>query len=490
MKRCKCPLLFFPQLSLAVATLCMSGVLLAAAPAKKTKAAKPAVAAAPAGPTTTPMQPTPATIVKPDVQLHGKPDFASPAVTTLALNTPVTLTGQQGLWFKLDVAGGKSGYVRVNELRVAYASKDSGGIGKALFTGKAGKGRATETASVRGLDESQLKAAAFNPAQLQQMESYRASPEAAEQAAKKNGWASTDVAYAEEYQPASSKPKKKGFFGKSKPETASTTSTTSQQEKRERYGMARNLLGFVNPGLATAAAPGDKLIGKSEQEVDQEELDLGPMLAGRLLGAAPLVKDPTVQTRVNLIGRWVASRTSRPNLPWTFGVIDDNEINAFAAPGGYILITRGLYQLLGSDTEVASVLGHEIGHVVQRDHYEVIRKQEKMGAVGAIASSQVKAGGGMAGGLARDYIEKHGAAILMTGLDRGAEFRADQAAGIYTARAGGNPMAFLAVLQKMAAFGTQSPKMASLYKTHPPLDERMNAVEKQDNAALAAYLTR
>lgn len=197
-----------------------------------------------------------------------------------------------------------------------------------------------------------------------------------------------------------------------------------------------------------------------------------------------------MQKRVNLVGRWVASRTSRPGLPWTFGVIEDNEINAFAAPGGYVLITRGLYQLLATDAELAGVLGHEIGHVVQRDHYEVIRKQEKLGAAGAIASSQIHTGGGVAGSLARSYIEKNGAAIMLTGLDRGAEFRADHAAGIYLARSGGNPLAFLAVLQKMAALGSASPAMATLFKTHPPLDKRMDAVDKQDNGELAAYLDR
>ena len=88
---------------------------------------------------------------------------------------------------------------------------------------------------------------------------------------------------------------------------------------------------------------GSKLVGKSEQEIVQEELELGPMIAGRILGAVPLLQDPAAQQRVNLVGRWLASRSSRPELPWTFGVIDDGEINAFAAPGGYILVTRGLY---------------------------------------------------------------------------------------------------------------------------------------------------
>jgi len=63
---------------------------------------------------------------------------------------------------------------------------------------------------------------------------------------------------------------------------------------------------------------------------------------------------------VNLVGRWVASQTSRPDLPWTFGVIDTPDVNAFAAPGGYVVVTRGLYELLLSDAELAAVLGHEI----------------------------------------------------------------------------------------------------------------------------------
>ena len=418
---------------------------------------------------------TPATVAKPSIEAHAKPDFASPTVAKFSKNAPVKVSGQQGLWFQLALDGGKTGYVRVNDVRVAYGKAETGGAGKALFTGKAGKGRVSETASVRGIDESDLKAASFNAAQLQLMESYRATPEAAEQAAAKRGWTATQVAYAIEYQPG----KAKGKGG------------ATQAEKRQRFGMARGLLSSVGGRLgSTAAASGDKLIGKSEQEVAQDELDLGPMIAGRILGAAPLVKDPATQKRVNLIGRWLASRSSRPELPWTFGVIDDGEINAFAAPGGYILITRGLYQLLGSDDEVAAVLSHELSHVVQRDHYEVVRKQELQGAGRDVALSQVNTGGGMAGGLARGYIERNGAAIMLTSLDRAAEFRADQAAGIYLARAGSNPLVFYAVLQKMTALGSSSPRLTQLYKTHPSLDKRLDALDKQGYGGLEPYLDR
>jgi len=202
-----------------------------------------------------------------------------------------------------------------------------------------------------------------------------------------------------------------------------------------------------------------------------------------------LIADPAAQRRVNLIGRWLASRTSRPDLPWTFGIIDSDEVNAFAAPGGYVLITRGLYQLLADDAEVAAVLGHELSHVVQRDHYDVVRKQETQGALGKMGMKRVKAGG-MAGSLARDYVAKHGAAVMMTKLDRDAEFRADEAAGIYLARGGSNPLALYSVLQKMTALGASSPKLAQLYRTHPSLDTRMDRIDQRGYAGLETYTRR
>ena len=416
---------------------------------------------------------TTATVSKPKVEVHRGPDFKTPAVATLAKDASVTIAGQQGLWFKVLTADGKTGYLRVNDVRMAYAKAETGSTGKTLFTGKAGKGRVSETASVRGLDESDLKSAGFDAAQLQQMESYRASVEEAEAAAKKRRWVITDVAFATEFRPG---------------DPASQPQAT-QEQKRQRFGIARNLLSMVKPDLADAADGGDQLIGKSEQEITDQELELGPLIAGRILGAAPLVDDAAAQRRVNLVGRWLASRTSRPDLPWTFGIIDSDEVNAFAAPGGYVLVTRGLYQLLADDAEVAAVIGHELSHVVQRDHYEVVRKQETQGALGKMGMKRVKAGG-VAGSLARDYVAKHGAAVMMTKLDRDAEFRADEAAGIYLARGGSNPLALYSVLQKMTALGASSPALAQLYRTHPALDTRMDRIDQRAYAGLEAYTRR
>lgn len=418
--------------------------------------------------------PQPAVIRKPSVDVRGSADMASPAIATLKRDAAITVTGQQGLWLRILLSDGKTGFVRVNDVRMAYATKETGGTMKALFAGKAGKGRVSETAGVRGLDESDLKAAVFNAAQLAKMEAYRVSPETAAKAASGKGWSSTKVAYATEF----------------KPKQTDGKSGSTQGEKRGMFGAARGLLSSVGSsvggGMLGAA---DKMIPKSEQEITDEELELGPGIAGRILGAAPLWKDDSAQRRVNLIGRWEASQTSRPSLPWAFGIIDTPEINAFAAPGGYILVTRGLYQLLGDDAEVAAVLGHEISHVVQRDHYQVIHKQEMLSAGKEYGASRM-GGGSIVGTMAKNYLANNGALIVMTSLDRGAEYRSDEASAFYLARSGFNPLALYAVLQKMTALGSQSAQLAQLYKTHPPLDERMDRIDRNGYKGVEQYTSR
>jgi hypothetical protein len=419
-----------------------------------------------------------AVIQKASVDVHGAPDFSAPTVATLKRNAQVKVSGQQGLWFSIELPAGKPGYVRVNDVRMAYSGKESSAANvSALFSGKAGKGRVTETAGVRGLDESDLKSAGFDAVQFAKLESYRATPEAAAALARANGWTDTRVAYAAEARPASG--------GKG---------SATQAQKRGGLSLARGLLSAIGASVGSvgdsAMDVADAATGKSEEEQTAEELALGPEIAGRILGAAKLVPDDAAQRRVNNIGRWMAAHSTRPELPWTFGIIDTPEVNAFAAPGGYVLVTRGLYQLLADDGEIAAVLGHEISHVVQRDHYNVIRKQEVASATENAVAGQVNVGGGLASQMAKDYVRRHGATVMLTSLDRDAEFRSDEASEIYLARSGFNPLALYAVLQKMTALGTASASMAQLYRTHPPLDQRLDRIDRRGYATLEAYTQR
>ena len=414
----------------------------------------------------------PAIVQKAQVTVHSKPDFDAPPVATLSRNAKVKVEDQQGLWYRVATDNGTNGYLRVNEIRIAQSSATgTNDTMHILLTGKSGTGRVTETAGVRGLDESELRSASFDAAQLAQMDGNRVTPRAAAKYAKTHGWQSTSIPWPDEAAP--------------------DHGDTSQADTQEQTSAARSILHSVGRGmLGSVLGVGEKAIPKSDQELHDEELALGPLIAGRVLGARHLWANAEAQHRVNVLGRWLASQTSRPDLPWTFAVIDSPEYNAFAAPGGYILVTRGLYQLVGNDQELAGVLAHEITHVVQRDHYEVIRKQQMMSGAKDLIGSQIHTGGGMAGSLARDYVEKNGASILLTSLDRSAEYRADEIAQVYLARAGMNPLALYAILQKMMAMGSASGGLADLYKTHPPLDDRLDRLDRRDYAALQPYLKR
>jgi hypothetical protein len=375
------------------------------------------------------------------------------------------------------VSPGKPGYVRVNDVRLAYAGVEDGAANmRVLMGGKAGKGRVTETAGVRGIDESDLKAAAFNKAQLDSMVGQRVDAPTAAAYAAEHGWQATSVAYAAEAK-----------RGKSTGLSAADAGATKAKAAKAVSG----LLGQLGVNVGSKLDDAAKAAPKSEDELAAEELALGPEITGRILGARPLWNDPAAQRRVNVIGRWVASQTSRPELPWTFGVIDTPEVNAFAAPGGYILVTRGLYELLSNDSELAAALGHEISHCVQRDHYNVIHKQEMADMAKERALSQVTTGNDTAAGrYARRYAEEHGAAIMMTSLDREAEYRADEGAEVYLARAGMNPLALYSLLQKLTALGSESASLAQLYKTHPPFDARVDRIDQRGFGALEPYMTR
>ena len=420
-----------------------------------------------------------AIVHRPSVDVYAQPVFDAPKVATLQRDARVSISAQQGLWYELLMPAGKPGYVRVNDVRLAYAGTEGGEADvRVLMSGKAGVGRVTETAGVRGIDESDLKSAAFDAAQLDAMTAQRVDGPAAAGYAEKQDWDATDVAWADEAEARRADP-------------AEQPAAAKAETVKAVGGLLGSLGGGLGSGLGSMLGGATKLIPKSEGELADEELALGPEITGRILGARPLWDDAAAQRRVNLVGRWVASQTSRPELPWTFGVIDTPEVNAFAAPGGFILLTRGLYQLLSSDSELAAALGHEISHCVQRDHYDVIHKQEMASSGKELAMSKVELGNSSpAAAYARSYVEKHGATIMMTALDREAEYRADEGAEHYLARAGMNPLALYSLLQKLTALGSDSAMLAQLYKTHPPLDARIDRIDQRGFGALEQYTMR
>ncbi|MEK6208905.1 MAG: M48 family metalloprotease [Pseudomonadota bacterium] len=200
---------------------------------------------------------------------------------------------------------------------------------------------------------------------------------------------------------------------------------------------------------------------------EADEIRIGRHIAGNLLGAAPLVNDPALQSYVNRVGRWVASSSERPDLKWTFGVMESNDVNAFAAPGGYVFLTRGLYRLIRDEAELAGVLGHEIGHVVRKHHLKVLQKSQAIGVGSDLLKKQI---GDKK--IAKDLIGS-GAEILARGLDKSAEFEADRIGVVLAVRAGYDAFGLPAVLQEISEASGDSSRVALLFKTHPHPDERL-----------------
>jgi predicted Zn-dependent protease len=206
------------------------------------------------------------------------------------------------------------------------------------------------------------------------------------------------------------------------------------------------------------------LFGTSQEE----EVAIGKQIAGNLLGASPLVKDAQLQKYVNNVGRWVASQSERPDLPWHFGVIETRDINAFAAPGGYVFITRGLYLELHNEAELAGVLAHEIGHVVRKHHLKILQQSSWVDLGGQALARQ-------AGNNEKvQQLIGSGAEVVARSLDKNAEFEADSMAVVLSARAGYDPYSLPAVLQDIGHVAQDDSSVAMLFKTHPLPDQRLD----------------
>jgi beta-barrel assembly-enhancing protease len=217
---------------------------------------------------------------------------------------------------------------------------------------------------------------------------------------------------------------------------------------------------------ASPAAPAENTINWKNPSIE-EEIALGRNITGSLLGAAPLVKDDALQQYVNKVGRWVASQSERADLPWKFGVIESADLNAFAAPGGYVLITKGLYQKMINEAQLAGVLGHEIAHVVKKHQLKVLQKQQVM----SVGSEWLKKKFGKT--KLADKAIGSGAEISARSLDKDAEFEADRMGMVLATRAGYDAYGLPEVLQTIGQTNKADSSVALLFKTHPAPDERL-----------------
>lgn len=233
---------------------------------------------------------------------------------------------------------------------------------------------------------------------------------------------------------------------------------------------------FLNklPGNVKNLAEGTKNLFDKTKDIDEpKEIALGQEFAASLLGAKPLLNDPALQRYVNTLGRWLASQTERPDLPWAFGVLDDVGFNAFATPGGNIFVTKGLLARMRSESELAGVLAHEIAHVLRKHHLNAMKNAGGMGVFADLAASQLKWDANLKTFAANAFKD-----LYAKGLDKGDEYDADRVGVVIAARAGFDPYGLPAVIQTLQSQSGQDSNFSLMFETHPSPADRLDNLDK------------
>lgn len=236
------------------------------------------------------------------------------------------------------------------------------------------------------------------------------------------------------------------------------------------------LLAFA---LVAAACSTNPATGKRQIALmgEQQEIAMGREAAQQAVQQIGLYPDDQLQAYVSQIGKRLAADSERPNLPWTFQVVDDPAVNAFALPGGFIFVTRGLLTHLTNEAELASVLGHEIGHVTGRHSVEQMSKAQ-LAQIGLVAGMLLKPELGEAyGGLAQQGLQ-----LMFLKYGRDDENEADSLGLRYMVRDSYDPREMSGVFETLRRVGEREMKGAKVpqwLSTHPHPENRVQRINEQ-----------
>jgi predicted Zn-dependent protease len=232
--------------------------------------------------------------------------------------------------------------------------------------------------------------------------------------------------------------------------------------------------------------------GRAESTVMDEATEVaeGKKAHQQVLAEYGALANPRLQAYVNEVGQRLAKQSHRANLQWTFTVLDSPDVNAFALPGGYVYITRGILAYLDSEADMAGVIGHEIGHVTARHGAQRATKQARAGA-GVMAATVLgvllEAGGVRGAAQAANEVSSNAAAGSIASYSREQELQADQLGAEYLSRVGFNPknmVDVIGVLKDQERFAADSaraagrtpPQGGNWLASHPTSDLRLQQI--------------
>lgn len=237
-----------------------------------------------------------------------------------------------------------------------------------------------------------------------------------------------------------------------------------------------SLLVPLTLGTTFGGCARNPVTGKSELSLvsEAQEIQMGQQASKEVAQSIGFYDDAKVQSYVADIGKRMAAESERPNLPWEFHVVDDASVNAFAIPGGFIYVTRGLMTSINTEAELANVIGHEIGHVTHRHSVQQISKAQlaQLGlGIGSILSSDIAKFGQLASA---------GLGILFLKYGRDAEYQADVAGFRYSLNQNYDvreaPKVFQ-ILSRISEAGGGGGRLPEWLSTHPNPENRIERLE-------------
>jgi predicted Zn-dependent protease len=224
-------------------------------------------------------------------------------------------------------------------------------------------------------------------------------------------------------------------------------------------------------GISRAIEAGRKI--REFEITEQEEREIGTLVSEKVRQRYGVVQDQAVHRYVTLVGTALTSSSSRPGLGWQFIVLDTDAVNAFAAPGGFVHITRGALALIGNEAELAGVLGHEIVHVTEQHTIRAIKKSNAKDMGFEI---------GPGGGLTKAVIERvanRATEMVLAGFGRAEELESDEKGVTLANKVGYAPAGLGAFLTRLAARNKDATDRRGLFASHPEMKERLERLDRQ-----------
>ncbi len=216
---------------------------------------------------------------------------------------------------------------------------------------------------------------------------------------------------------------------------------------------------------------------KNQEAGTEKEIDFGRGVAAKILGKYPIYKDEEKVNYVSQIGTGISAQLGRPELRYYFGILDTEDINAYAAPGGYIFVTTGALKLIRNEAQLAGVLAHELAHIDQK---HIVKQLNLQSSDRSLTSgiAQILGGATLSAKIALERLNDLAFKMLMEeGLSKKDEADADQKALEMLISTGYDPQSYLDYLLSLKPHLEQG-QAKVLSKTHPTIDTRIKILSE------------